>query len=294
MNPFASFSQIKKDHLLAPYTTFRVGGPADYFYDLVNLQELPGLVNEAHAHHIPVFFLGAGSNTLFHDRGFRGLVIHFCAAQVIVENTTIIAEAGAAIHVVVDAAKKASLSGMEVFTGLPGTVGGAVRGNAGCFGTEIKDVVTEVTLFSLEKDFFIKTTAEMDFGYRTSWIKDHPENTVCRVKFTLTPGDSTEISQKMTEIRAKRKTKQPSGPSAGSWFKNPEKGSAGQLIDAAGGKGLMVGGAKISSYHGNFFMNTGGATSADLLALSEKAKALVQAKFGISLETEIKIVPERI
>lgn len=297
MTPFRTFPHIKTKHVLAPYTTFRVGGPADYFYDLTNLEELPGLLAEADKNAIPVFILGAGSNTLFHDHGFRGLVVRISASHSTVDGECIMADAGTPMHMVVDTAQKAGLSGLESFTGLPGTVGGAIRGNAGCFGIETKDVLNTVTLFDAlhpQKGFFTKTRQEMAFGYRTSFVKTHPDYIVCRATFVLHADDPQKIKEKMADIRASRKTKQPPGPSAGSWFKNPKEGSAGQLLDEAGCKGLTVGGAKISPYHANFFLNTGGATSADLLSLSEKAKELVQAKFGVLLETEIKIVAERI
>lgn len=285
----ADFPDIQGDVPLAGFSTFGVGGPADSFYPLKNLGDLGPLVAAARVEKMPIFILGGGSNVLFADEGFRGLVVRVVAEDVRVEGDQITAEAGAKWPRVLEAAEKTHLNGFEAMAGLPGTVGGAVTGNAGCFGVEMKDMFVKAEIFDLAKSAV--RTVESDFfqfRYRWSYLKETPA-VVLRVwlKGSSVPANAPTPK----EIQALRQTKQPPGKTGGSFFKNPSpEQPAGQLIDQCGLKGLKIGGAQISPKHGNFFMNVGGATTHDLLALRDRAKEAVRNRFGIELKEEVVII----
>jgi UDP-N-acetylmuramate dehydrogenase len=308
----ADFPVIERTVPLAGFSTFGVGGPANYFYALKDLANLGTLVAAAHLEKIPIFVLGGGSNVLFADEGFCGLVVRVVAEDVRVEGDQIMAEAGAKWPRILEAAEKIHLNGFEAMAGLPGTVGGAVTGNAGCFGVEMKDMLVKAEIYDLASNTVRTVTPEFfQYRYRWSRLKEEPA-VVLRVwlKGASVPANAPTSK----EIQALRQTKQPPGKTGGSFFKNPfvennaplVAGSpcesrlnsagapglqpAGWLIDQCGLKGLKIGGAQISPKHGNFFMNVGGATTNDLLALRDRAKAAVRNRFGIELKEEVVIV----
>ncbi len=289
----AKFPDIVFDEPLARYCTFRIGGPADYFYRLKDSALLPDLISFAKENSLPYFIFGGGSNILFHDDGFRGLVIHLESSKIEIKDTQIIADAGVSIPQLIKAAIESHLFGLEKWGGLPGTVGGAVRGNAGCNGLETKDILIEATLLSPETGkIHVEPAAFFNYSYRNSSLK-YSHEIVLNATFQLKKSEiSKEEQQKLyAETIKERASKQPPGSSCGSFFKNPSpENPAGKLIDLSGLKGTKIGGAQISEKHGNFFMNTGSATFADMLALSELAKKEVKSKFGIDLEEEIQIV----
>lgn len=278
-----------ENKILAPYCTYQIGGSADYFFEANNKNELIDAVLWAKKNNIRYFILGGGSNLLFDDSGFRGLVIRPVLNNLRVEGEKIIAESGVKIFALTKAALDHGLSGLESWNGLPGTVGGAVFGNAGCFGTETKDILESAEIFDDSFDASKKVDADFfEYVYRSSKVKKTPGTVILEATFKLKKVDPNEVKKKMEEVFKLRVGKQPAGSSTGSYFKNPpgEK-SAGMLIDAAGLKGKMLGKAQISEQHANFILNKGGAKSKDILELAKIVKDEVYKKFGIKLEEEV-------
>lgn len=283
---------IQENHSLARYGTYQIGGPADYFVEVKTEQELREAIAWADQKKCKTFVFGGASNLLFDDAGFRGLVIRvkLSSIEVRADLAEIQAEAGASTMQVVKAAAEAGLSGMEAWNGLPGTVGGAVVGNAGCFGVETKDILKWAEILENGKIHRL-LPADLDYSYRNSILK-RSTSVVLRACFQLSQGDPVSIQEKMKEIVRARAGKQPPGLSTGSFFKNPLPDKpAGWLIDQCGLKGTRVGGAQISLHHGNFLVNVGGATAKDILGLAKIAQDAVLEKFGLTLEREIVFVP---
>jgi len=289
---------IRENIPLAPYTSFNIGGPARFFAEPKTQEECIGLMEEARKLRIPVFILGGGSNTLFHDKGFRGLVIKPQLKKICVTENSIIAESGALIAQVVQAAAKHGLSGMEGWVGLPGTVGGAVRGNAGANGIETKDLLTSATIFDLKKNRIEEYSQKnLQFSYRHSFLKNKSGLLLLSATFTFHEKLETKKQQeKMQEILKKRLASQPKGKNAGCMFKNeidPKTHSicsAGKLIDECGLKGTKIGGIEISTVHANFLQNIGGATQKDVLAMIELIKKTVYKMKKIKLHEEVQVV----
>lgn len=286
-------SGFEKNKVLAPFCTYQIGGPADWFLEATNPQDLLEGIGEAKKKGLPFFVFGGGSNLLFDDAGFRGLVIHVAMNDLNVNGEEIRAGAGCKISTLVNAAKESGLSGLEAWNGLPGTVGGAVFGNAGCFGVETKDILKSAEIYDSEvkivgKDFF-------EFEYRNSKIKKGGGVVVLSATFKLQKGDRAAIEVKMKEVAAARAKKQAAGSSTGSFFKNPSpEQPAGMLIEQCGLKGKMVGRAQISPVHANFILNKGGATAADVLGLADLAQKEVENKFGVVLEREVVYISKNI
>lgn len=283
------FPGIKQQVPLKLYSTFRVGGPADYFYSARDVESFLKILEEAKKETIRIFILGAGSNVLFLDEGFRGLVVKMDMANIEVKGDCLIAEAGATWISLLKMAEKANLFGLEEMNGLPGTLGGAVCGNAGCFGKEIAQLMESALLY----DPSAGKTKEVDqnyfnFRYRWSRLKETHEVVLrATLKLKKTPSDPKKTAYRFLQERVQ---KQPPGFSSGSFFKNPSpEKPAGLLIDQCGLKGFQVNGAQISPKHGNFFINTGTATSQDLLSLRDKVKKSVFDRFQISLKEEVII-----
>lgn len=271
---------------LAKYTSFRVGGPAQYFCEVHNLDDFKQAIALADSQKMRYFILGSGTNVLFPDKGFDGLVIKNACDGIVCQDQSIQAESGALLSQVITLARAQKMYGLETFWGLPGTIGGAVRGNAGSFGVWIGEFVTHVRVWLNGQELTWKQD-DLQFAYRSSLIKS---SGAVILQVTLS-WPRQEVKMELEEMNAKRRAKQPVGFSAGSFFKNPAEGkSAGELIEAAGLKGLKIGGAQVSPKHANFIMNTGGATAADILTLAKKVQAEVHGKFGIQLEPEVMIV----
>lgn len=276
---------IRENEPLKNHSTFRVGGPAKYFYKAKSTDDIPELVKWADEQAVPYFVFGGGSNLLFKDEGFPGLVIKVTARNIELKDEEVIAESGAKISQVAQVSCDQGFGGIEEFAYLPGTIGGAVYGNAGCFGKEVKDVLSRAWVFDGKEikevgpDYFA-------FEYRHSNLKGS-DHLVLKVAFRLQKGcDKAKIG----DILLKRREKQPPGMSGGSFFKNPGEKSAGQLIDECGLKGKTVGGAQISDKHANFILNTGNATASDILKLAEMAKKAVKDRFDIDLEEEVQVI----
>ena len=308
---------IKENVSLKPHTIFKIGGPAHFFVEVKSSQELKEAFGFAKEKAVPFFIAGAGSNILVSDKGFEGLYIKNTASNISIEGEEMHCESGAMMPYAAAKAADVGLSGFEWGIGIPGTVGGSVRGNAGCFGGEIKDVVESVEVFDADRATSYKLQAtSCGFGYRDSVFKKMPHLIVISAVFALKKGIADEIHGRMRELVEKRTLSQDIGAkSAGCIFKNvpwtrrdidkdkllkrfpvfkkfeSEPGvSAGFLIDEAGLKGKRIGGAMISRKHANFFINTGEARAEDVVMLIALAKEYVHRKFGILLEEEIQYV----
>lgn len=281
---------ILEDHRLAPYSTFQIGGLADFFLEATTTTEVLEGIDWAEERDMPVFVFGGGSNLLFDDGGFRGLVIRVKSSGLKVEGECVRVDSGVLMAKVVLAAAEAGLTGLEAWNGLPGTVGGAVRGNAGCFELECKDVLESAEVWIPGEGVKTVDVDYLEYRYRDSKLKKEG-GVVLSATFKLAKGEGAEIKKKMMEIARSRIQKQPPGASTGSFFKNPTGDHAGRLIETAGLKGKRLGKAQISGQHANFFLNTGGATAADILALAELVEKTVKEKFGIQLEREVVFVP---
>lgn len=286
--------QFYENESLSKHTSFRVGGPARWFIEAKSLQEVEEAMAFAQEKGVPWFVLGGGTNTLVSDKGFDGLVIKMSNREVKIDPSTgsgrsvlLTAGAGAMSVSVARAAADAELSGLEWAASLPGTIGGAVRGNAGCFGGEMKDVVESVR--TLDKTM---THADLAFGYRDSAIK-HSKEIILEVTLKLVKGDKVEIKKKMDEVMSKRKVTQPiASGTAGCAFKNPlvdgKLMSCGKIIDDLGLKGTKIGGIQISDVHGNFLINDGTATADDVVQMIAFIKTRARNELGIQLQEEIE------
>jgi len=276
------------------HTSWRIGGPADFFVEPGSLQELQRAVSYAHGKGLPLTVIGAGSNVLVSDRGIRGMVIKIGSglARVTVRGQIIEAEAGARLSMVAAAARDNGLGGFEFAAGIPGTVGGAIVMNAGANGLAVGELVTRITVMGPGGELLEKAREELRFGYRSSSLQQDPA-VVAAASFCCYPRNVDLIRQDMENYLALRRDHQPlASASAGSVFKNPAGKSAGWLIDNAGGKGLRVGNARVSEQHANFIVNLGSATARDVLALIEKVRALVLQRFGVKLELEVRFLGE--
>ncbi|MBU0981707.1 UDP-N-acetylmuramate dehydrogenase [Patescibacteria group bacterium] len=282
--------KFEKGKELKTVCSMRVGGPADFYFEAREREELTAALEWARKEGIKWFVMGAGTNVLFADSGFRGLVVKIRGGKVEVSGELVCVDAGAMMASLVGGAAEAGLTGLEAWAGLPGTVGGAVRGNAGSFGVEVVDVLESAEVFlagsgvrEVDRDWF-------EFDYRDSRLK-REAGVLLRASFKLKKGNPEEIKAGMKEILEKRRGKQPLGMSSGSFFKNPPDGrAAGWLIDQCGLKGFQIGGAVISKEHANFIVNAGGATAADILAVAAKAEEEVKKRFGVDLEREVQVV----
>src|SRR5256712_7164435 len=275
---------------LAPHTSLRIGGPADYFGRVATERALVGAIQVARDHELPVFVLGGGTNLLVADDGIRGVVLHNGWRETSVEGTTIDASSGTELAHVAAVAAKAGIVGLEWMATVPGTVGGAVHGNAGAFGGETADVLVDAELMDLNGDAWRVPADELAYSYRTSALQGTP--IVCvRARFRGTQGDRTTAVRKIKEMANERMQKQPlAQPNTGSIFRNPPGDHAGRLIEAAGLKGTRAGGAMVSEKHANFIVNTGEATAADVKTLMERCQREVLAKFGVQLVPEVELV----
>ena len=279
---------------MSQHTTFKIGGPADYFLMPDKGEDVGRVIKICKEKEIPYFILGNGSNLLVGDGGYRGAVIQIYRnmSSVTVEGNEITAQAGALLSAVAAAAKNASLTGFEFAGGIPGTIGGAVVMNAGAYGGEMKDVLTEVTVMNAEGDIFTLPTEELELGYRTSIIKT-AGYIVLEAKIRLKEGDPEVIRETMKDLTIRRTTKQPlEYPSAGSTFKRPEGYFAGKLIMDSGLAGYQVGGAQVSEKHCGFVINAGGATARDVRTLMDNVRDIVYKKYGVTLEPEVKFLGE--
>lgn len=274
------------------HTTFQIGGPAEVFVQPRNLGAFMTALQAARESGLPLTVIGRGSNLLVRDEGVPGVVLCTCGMNgVRVEGRRVIAEAGATMAQLAQAALHAGLTGAEFAAGIPGTVGGGVFMNAGAYDGEMSGIVTRSVYMDEDGGSRALSGAEQAFGYRTSIYKQHPEWVIIEAECLLKPGDPAEIRAKMDDFARRRREKQPLNfPSAGSTFKRPEGYFAGRLIEGAGLKGASVGGAQVSEKHAGFVINHGGATCADVTALIEHIQKTVFDRFGVHLECEVRTI----
>ncbi len=288
------FGDSVQEHVsLAPYTSARIGGPADMLLTVHSADELENAMKFVWEQNIPYVILGGGSNVLVSDKGARGLVILNRAKEVRFEegeHPTVWCESGVVFSNLANRCASKGLSGLEWAATVPGTVGGAVYGNAGAFGGDMSQnlIWAEVLTQAGRKKMSVD---EMQYAYRSSIFK-HGNETAIILSALLRLKNSTraEVSATIESFSAKRKATQPPGASMGSMFKNPAGDYAGRLIEAAGLKGTRIGGAEISTVHANFFINHGETKAADVRALIELARKTVKEKFGVELELEVELI----
>ena len=283
---------FRENEPLAAHCTFKIGGPAQLFVQPQTEQQLCSAIALCKEQAVRYYLLGNGSNILFADEGFAGVVIDISAlgSDIAVEGNMLTAGADVRLAALCRAALEHGLSGLEFAYGIPGTVGGAVYMNAGAYGGEMKDVLTVVRYLTAEGEVVQASAAELDLSYRHSIFEENG-GCILSAQFALQPGNAADIRAKMDELMAKRADKQPlDKPSAGSTFKRPAGAFAAALIDQCGLRGFRHGGAAVSDKHCGFVVNLGGATCADVLALCDEVRAIVKEKTGYELEKEIRVV----
>ena len=284
---------IKRDEPMARRTTLRVGGPADFYVEPANEADLAAVLKCCGERGMKYFLLGRGSNLIVRDGGFRGVVICLAApefSRVEIDGPCLRAGAGAKLKNVAVEAKRASLGGLEFLEGIPGSVGGALRMNAGAMGGATFDVVESVRFMNRAGNIVEKLRAEVPVEYRACPL--FAENIALAAVFKGVPTPRPEIETKLNEFNRKRWEVQPTLPSAGCTFKNPAAIPAGKLIDELGLKGTKIGGARVALEHGNFLVNDGNATAKDVLDLIEYLRQKAKAERGIELQPEVEIVGE--
>lgn len=309
--------RLKESEPLAKHVNIRIGGPADFYFEAKSSDEIAAAVEAALADGIPYAVLGGGSNTLPSDEGFRGLVIQASNRGWRIEDERVYAEAGVPSAFLARKAAEAGLTGLEWAISLPGTIGGAVRGNAGCFGGETKDAVVSVDALRVKDGKIARvvyTNAECGFGYRESVFK-RVDDVVLDVELELAAAPKEECLARLDAVLSKRKLEQPSdSPSAGCMFKNFEfqdegdiaklrtqvdvpqefvdakRIPAGWLVEQADLKGASVGGAQVSQKHGNFLQNRAEATASDVLQLISRIKTRIRDEYGIQLQEEVQLL----
>ena len=312
--------KIEKNVILAPLTTFKIGGPAKFFCKINQKEELREAFDFAQKNNLELFILGGGSNILISDNGFGGLVIRLQNSAYEFSNNRVFCDAGVNLSKIVSQAFKNNLSGMEWAVGIPGTVGGAIRGNAGAYGGSMADVLESVDVIEIKKEqkkfpenFSLKKyfLSDCKFGYRDSIFKKNRNLIIWSCVFELQTGGKNEIEKKMKDIAEKRTNKLPAGFSAGSFFQNPVvknekliakferysgtkcqggKIPAGWLIEEVGLRGKKIGGAKVSEKHANFVINLGKAKAEDVIVLSSLIKQKVRVSLGVQLKEEVQYI----
>ena len=287
--------EVRCHELMAQHTSWQVGGQADYYFRPCDRGDLSQFLQVLPSE-TPLLWVGLGSNLLVRDAGFRGAVIccHGGLTQLTqLEDHGVVAEAGVACAKVTRFCAKAGFSGAEFLAGIPGTVGGALAMNAGAFGSEIWDIVDQVELINRDGRIQQHPTHAFKTGYR--WVELLPDHWFVGATLKLLRGSEEEGRQRIRSLLVERSEKQPiRASSAGSVFRNPDKDHAARLIDQAGLKGLKVGGAMVSNQHANFIVNTGTACAWDIEKLIVCIQKRVKAKFGVFLETEVRIVGDRL
>ncbi|WP_145296021.1 UDP-N-acetylmuramate dehydrogenase [Planctopirus ephydatiae] len=281
---------LKRDEPLAPYTWMKLGGPVQYFLEPRSVEELVAVVKACAAQQITVRVLGGGSNLLVRDEGVSGAVIkltHEAFQHIKIEGTTLVAGGGALLSNAISQAVKASLAGFENLAGIPGTIGGALRGNAGGRNGDIGQYVSSVKVLTIDGEIIDRSDDELSFGYRQSNLT---ELIILEATFRLIADAPDEIVRRLRKTWIMKKSSQPlAAQSAGCIFKNPRGLSAGSLIEQANLKGTRVGGAEISERHANFIVSNGNASSADVLRLMDLVRSKISEQFAVDLESEIQI-----
>jgi UDP-N-acetylmuramate dehydrogenase len=289
-----SESEVRFDEPMSRHTSFRIGGPADALVLPTSVEDLQRTIVIARREGAPLTITGNGTNLLVRDGGIRGIVVKLADTfdRVLVDGSRITAQCGALLGNVSRTAQRHALSGLEFAVGIPGTIGGAIIMNAGAYGGEMKEVVTRCSV--LEEDGTLREMLPEDlrFGYRTSALQG-TRTLVVEVEMVLRPGDPAVISTKMNDFTMQRESKQPLAlPSAGSVFKRPPGHYVGPMVEGLGLKGYRIGDAEVSEKHAGFIVNRGAATARDVLALIQHVRQSVYEKYGVSLDTEVRVIGE--
>jgi UDP-N-acetylmuramate dehydrogenase len=282
---------VRENLPLAGRTTLRIGGPARYFVEVHDAEALAALLRASRAAGMPVLALGKGSNLLVPDGGFPGVVFTLAGdfLESRVEFPEVAAGGGVSLMSLAMTTQRAGLSGLENLSGIPSSLGGAVRINAGSYGSELFDLLVSVDLISPDGARRTSPAAGIAHGYRWTALCDTGD-IVTAARMRLAPKAPAEIASRMSEVTAKRRDALPKQPNAGSIFKNPPGLFAGKLLEECGLKGRRVGGAGISPVHANVIVNLGGATASDVVALMEEMRRAVKVRFGVELEAEIRVL----
>lgn len=283
---------LKVDEPMKRHTSFKIGGPADFLITPSSVSQLAEVIKLCNSEKLPIFIMGNGTNLLVSDKGIRGVVIKIFdnLDGYTVKEECIEAYGGILLSELSNIALENGLTGFEFASGIPGTLGGAVAMNAGAYGGEIKDVVIETEFIDRDGSTKVVKGDEHQFGYRTSFIQKQ-SGIVVRSVIRLKKGDKVAIKAQIDDLTGRRQDKQPlEMPSAGSVFKRPEGYFAGKLIEDCGLRGYAIGGAQVSIKHCGFIVNTGNATSKDIMDLVRYIQKTVKEKFDVELQTEIRIV----
>jgi UDP-N-acetylmuramate dehydrogenase len=287
---------VQEKQTLERYTALRIGGPADLLAVVTSVEELRDAVTLCWAHRVPCHILGRGSNVLVSDSGIRGLTVVNRARGITFSDDGLRAESGARLATVARQSVARGLSGLEWAVGIPGTVGGAIVGNAGAWGGDIASALVQASVLEPDGKAHEWSVGRFQYGYRTSILKQPPAGQLTRralvldAEFRLQSSTREVLERRVAEIAAQRKRSQPTGASCGSVFRNPSADYAGRLIEAVGLKGCRSGEAEISPVHANFIINHGNATASDVRALIDLARHKVQKQFGVTLELEIQLL----
>lgn len=274
------------------HTSFRIGGPADYYVTINNLKELQDVRNLAQKENIPFLVVGNGSNLLVLDKGIRGIVARLNFNKIEIIENDVIVSADVSVSKLSQLLAKNELSGTEFLSGIPGTIGGAIRMNAGAYGSEIKDILISTTCLDKYGNICELSNEEQRFEYRKSIFKDN-NYIILETKLHLKNDATENINTRMQEMMKNRREKQPvEYPSAGSTFKRKDNIITAKLIDECGLKGFEIGGAKISDKHAGFIINKGNATAKDILELADYVKKVVYQRFNEEIELEVLVVGE--
>ena len=291
LRAMAREDQLLYNEPMSKHTTFRVGGPADLMFLPETSAQVVDALKAARDANVPTMVIGNGSNLLVLDSGIRGLVILLGEgfADISREGNVITAQAGASLKKVSAYAQSCGLSGLEFASGIPGTLGGGCAMNAGAYNGQLSDTLLDAEVY-MDGELRTLTNKEMEMGYRDT-LPLRRGGVVLSARFALTPGDPDAIAERMRDLNARRRDKQPLNfPSAGSTFKRPKDHFAGALIEQAGLKGRAVNGAQVSEKHAGFIVKTGDATAADILELIHIVQDEVMKQFGVMLEPEVRIV----
>ena len=284
---------LKRGQPLSAHTYLGVGGPAEHYVEVTHVGDLTAVLRHCHRLDIPVLVIGEGSNLLVGDKGVRGLVIRNACREIRdLNHSRVQTDSGVLMGRLAHWCAARGYAGLEFGVGIPGTVGGSVFGNAGCFGTEIADVLESADVW-IAGDLTTLDNRSFEFGYRYSKLRDVNGNpVVVRAVLRCQSGDPETSRRRITDLSRRRRDTQPASRSAGSVFRNPPGDYAGRLIDRAGLKGRRRGQAAISTKHANFIVNEGGATASDVWALVKDAKAAVRERFNVDLELEVRLIGE--
>lgn len=288
---------VKIDEPMKKHTNFKIGGNADIFVIAKSIEEIKYVIKFSKENNIPLTILGNGSNVLVSDKGIRGIVLQIGLKEIKVEkqeDALVEVEAGVMLGALAQVLLKQSISGFEFAAGIPGSIGGAIRMNAGAYGGEMKDIVKDVTVLNEKGEISVLTNEECEFSYRHSRFTDSKE-IVIKVTLELPLGNEAEIKAKMDEYAQSRREKQPLNlPSAGSTFKRGSDFITAKLIDECGLKGYTSGDAQVSTLHAGFVVNLGNATAQDVLNVVSHVKQVVLEKTGKQIELEVELLGEGI